>query len=142
MGNARLAFGESPWKVWIQAVPAAVVGNLLLRAGARALFDVPTEFAPLATPGPTVFFTVLGTIAGLGVAHMVGWFAAQPVRRFRQIAVTALVVSFGPDLWMFTAAGSQAFPGATVSAVLTLMLQHGLAAFVILWLLTMRAPSR
>ena len=142
MASTERAFGDNTWKVWLLTIGAAVIGNLLLRAGTLAVFDIPVEFVQLSTAVPTIFLTVVGVGAGLGVAHMVGWSAAQPVRLFRQIAIAALVVSFLPDLWMLTDAGADAFPGTTIPGVATLMLQHVLAASVILWMLTVRGqPS-
>ena len=142
MASSERVFGEYNWRVWLQTIVAAVIGNLLLRTGALAVFDIPTEFIQLTTPGPTIFLTVVGVGAGLAVALMIGGSAAQPIRLFRQIAIAALVVSFLPDLWMLTDAGVDAFPGATIPGVATLMLQHVLAASVILWMLTVRGqPS-
>ena len=68
--------------------------------------------------------------------------AAQPIRLFRIIAAGTLLVSFLPDLWMFTEAASGAFPGATVLAVGTLMMQHIVAAAIVVWMLTMRGSRR
>ena len=127
--------------VWAQTILLAVVGNLLLRMGALTIFDIPPEFPPLAMPGPTIFFSVIGVGAWLAVALLVGRSAAEPVRSFRRIAIAALLVSLVPDLWMLTDAAAEAFPGATLSAVVTLMLEHVLTAVVVVvWMLTVRAP--
>lgn len=142
MASSERTFGEYNSRIWLQTILAAVIGNLLLRAGALAVFNIPTEFIQVTTAGPTIFLTVVGVGAGLVVALMVGGSAAEPVRLFRQIAIVALVVSFLPDLWMLTDAGAGAFPGATIPGVVTLMLQHVLAASAILWMLTVKGqPS-
>ena len=131
--NTLAAAGPRAWAVWLRTILAAVAANLVLRAAGTAVFDVPPEFEPLATPGPTVFLTVVGVAAGLGVAAAVQKRSAQPVRLFQRIVVVALLLSLVPDLWMLTGAGGEAFPGATVAAVVILMVQHVAAAAVVLW---------
>ncbi|MYI75626.1 MAG: hypothetical protein F4057_10040, partial [Acidobacteria bacterium] len=52
--------GPRAWVVWLQTIVGAVAANLLLRAGALAVFDIPSEFEPLATAVPTLRFSVIG----------------------------------------------------------------------------------
>ena len=133
MTAARLAVaGPRAWVVWLRTILGAVAANLVLRAAALAVFDIPPEFEPLATAGPTVFLTVVGVAAGLGVALIVDKRSERPVPLFQRIVLVALLLSLVPDLWMLTESGSEAFPGATVPAVVTLMLQHAAAAAVVL----------
>ena len=137
MGAERLtAAGPGAWAVWLRTILGAVAANLVVRAAGLAAFDVPPEFEPLATAGPTVFLTVVGVAAGLGVAVAVDKRSGRPVPLFQRIVVVALLVSLLPDLWMLTDGGGQAFPGATVPAVVTLMAQHVAAAGVVLWSVT------
>ena len=134
MGADRLAAaGPRAWAVWLRTILGAVAANLVVRAGGLAVFDIPPEFEPLATAGPTVFLTVVGVVAGLGVAVAVEQLSERPVPLFRRIVGVALLVSLLPDLWMLTDSGSEALPGVTVPAVVTLMLQHAAAAAVVLW---------
>ena len=134
MGADRLAAaGPRAWAVWLRTILGAVAANLVVRAGGLAVFDIPPAFEPLATAGPTVFLTVVGGVAGLGVAVAVEQLSERPVPLFRRIVAVALLVSLLPDLWMLTDSGSEAFPGVTVPAVVTLMLQHVAAAAVVLW---------
>ena len=134
MGAERLAVtGARAWVVWLRTILGAVAVNLVLRAAALAVFDMPPEFEPLATAGPTVFLTVMGVAAGLGVALAVDSRSERPVPLFQQIVLVALLLSLVPDLWMLTESGGEAFPGATVPAVVTLMVQHVAAAAVVLW---------
>ena len=133
MGAERLAVtGPRAWVVWLRTILGAVAANLVLRAAALAVFDVPPEFESLATAGPTVFLTVVGVAAGLGVALIVDKRSERPVPLFQRIVVVALLLSLLPDLWLLTESGGEAFPGATVPAVMTLMLQHVAAAAVVL----------
>lgn len=125
--------GPRAWVVWLQTIVGAVAANLLLRAAALAVFDIPAEFEPLATAVPTILFTVIGVAAGLLVALAVDSTSANPVPLFRNIVIVALLLSLLPDLYMFTSSGAAAFPGATVPAVVTLMLQHVAAAAVVFW---------
>ncbi len=137
MAADRLATaGPRAWVVWLRTILGAVAANLVVRAAGLAAFDVPGEFEPLATAGPTVFLTVVGVAAGLGVAVAVRKRSARPVPLFQRIVVVALLVSLVPDLLMLTDGGAAAFPGATVAAVVILMVQHVAAAAVVLWSVT------
>ena len=133
MDTERLAAaGPRAWLVWLQTILGAVAANLLVRSASLAAFDIPPEFEPLASAGPTVFLTVVGTGAGLGVAVAINDLSERPVLLFRRIVIVALLLSLLPNLWMFTSSGSAAFPGCTVPAVVTLMVQHVAAAAIVL----------
>lgn len=136
--SASTSSVDSVWRLWFRTIVIAVVGNLALRLSALALFDIPAEFPPLAVPGATVFFTVAGVGAGLAVSHLVGRLSSQPMRLFRRIVIAALILSLIPDVWLLTDGAAEAFPGATLPAVITLMAQHVFAAFVVVWMRTMR----
>ena len=129
MSAERLAVGRA---VWFRTILAALAATLVVRAAALLVFDIPAEFEPLAMAVPTVFWTVVGVAAGLGVAVMTNRRSERPVPLFQRIVLVALLVSLLPDLWMLTASGSAAFPGATPAAVVTLMVQHVVAAAIVL----------
>ena len=134
MGVEKLAVaGPRAWMVWVRTILGAVAANLVVRAAAVLVFDIPPEFEPLATAGPTIFLTVIGVGAGLVAALTIDSLSDRPVPLFQRIVVVALLVSLVPDLYMLTSGGQEAFPGATVPAVITLMVQHVAAAAVVLW---------
>ena len=137
MSTDRLATaGPRAWVTWLRTILGAVAANLVVRAGGLAVFDIPPEFQPLAMAGPTVFLTVVGVGAGLGTAFAIDRMSERPVPLFRRIVVAALLLSLIPDFWLLTDGASEAFPGATVPAVVTLMAQHAAAAAVVLWSVT------
>ena len=129
MSAERLAVG---WAVWLRTILAAVAANLVLRAAALLVFDIPPEFEPLATAGPTIFLTTVGVAVGLGVALAIDRGSGNPLPLFRRVVLWALLISLLPDLYMLTGSGGAAFPGATVPGVTTLMLQHVAAAAIVL----------
>ena len=50
MGVERLAVtGPQAWIVWLRTILGAMAANLVLRAAALAVFDIPPGFEPLAT---------------------------------------------------------------------------------------------
>ena len=133
MSADRLAVaGPRAWRLWLRTVLGALAATLAVRAAALGAFDIPVEFQPLAVTGPTMFLTVVGVGAGLVVAVVVDRVSERPVPLFRRIAVAALLVSLLPDFWLLTESGAEAFPGATVTAVVTLMVQHVAAATVVI----------
>ena len=133
--------GGSVWWAGLLTISASVVATLVVRALALALFDISPEFEPLATAGRTVILTVIFVFLAVLVFAAVRRFAARPARLFRNIAVVALLLSLVPDLFMLTDGGSAAFPGASGVAVAVLIVQHVVAATVVVWMLTMRRPS-
>lgn len=142
MGAERLAAtGPRAWRIWLRTILGALVATLVVRAASLAVFDISSEFQPLATAGPTVFLTVVGVVAALVVAVLVNRRSEQPVPLFRRIAVGALLLSLLPDLFMLTESGAAAFPGATFPAVVTLMVQHVAAAAVVIGVAGRPSPA-
>ena len=141
MGADRLAAaGPRAWRIWLRTILGALAATLAVRAVALSAFDIPVEFQPLAVTGSTMFLTVVGVGAGLVVAVVVDRLSERPVPLFRRIAVAALLVSLLPDFWLLTESGAEAFPGATVPAVVTLMAQHVAAAAIVIWVAARPIP--
>jgi len=130
------------WWTGLQTIIGSVVAALAVRAVALPVLGVPSDFPPLISPAPTIFFTVVGVTLGVAVFAGVRRVASQPVRLFRIVATVALGLSFLPDVWLLTDATGSTFPGATISAVGTLMAQHVVVAAVVVWMLTMRGAGQ
>lgn len=105
----------------------AVAANLAVQAGARALFAIPNAFLPL-TPGPTGVFTVGGVLGAVALFTLLDRFVSQPLRRFRQIALVALLLSFIPDLLLLQP--SSPFGQVSMLTVIVLMIEHVVAWFI------------
>ena len=100
------------------AALAAVVVNVLVRALAIALFDIPDDFEHIALRA-VILSTLVGVVAAGLVFAVVARLARDPVRTFTIVAAVALVLSFAAPL-------SLGFDEA--AAVGTLMLMHVLTA--------------
>ena len=125
--GARRSLG-SGWKrllvVGAGLVLTATLANVVIAMALRNGLGVPTAFQPLATPGVASL-----TIAGMiGATLVFGWVARSqpdPRRAFVLIATAGLIVSWLPDLVIWTTA---VFPGTTTRGILSLMALHVVAA--------------
>ncbi len=129
---------ERLWVVGLRTLVASIIATLVVRQAAVATIDIPTEFPPLAEPGPTVFFTAVAVFGATGVFAVLQRRSDRPEYLFRWIALGVLLLSSLPDLWLLSDGAAGAFPGATPTAVGVLMLMHVVAAAVIVWFLTVR----
>lgn len=128
------------WVAGLKALVGSIIATLAVRWAAVATLDIPTEFPPLAGPGPTIFFTAVGALGATGVFGVVHRRADRPEYLFRWIAVGVLLLASLPDLWLLSDGAAGAFPGATLTGVGVLTLMHVVAAAVIVWFLTVRGP--
>ncbi len=126
------------WVAGLKALAGAIIATLAVRWAAVATLDIPTEFPPLAGPGPTIFFTTMGALGATAVFGVLRRRSERPEYLFRWIALGVLLLSSLPDLWLLSDGAAGAFPGATPTAVGVLMLMHVVAAAVIVWFLTVR----
>lgn len=124
------------WKRGVNATVFAAVGNLVVWWLGVSLLPIPADFPPLAGAGPTIFFTTVGALGAAAVFAIVRRVGNRPGFLFRRIAAVVLLFSFIPDLWLLTASGRDAVPGANAPAVILLMILHVVAAGVIVWALT------
>lgn len=118
------------------AAVAAVVANVLVRAAAIALFDIPEAFEHLALRA-VIVSTLAGVLAAGLVYAVIVRRAANPDRTFTIVAAVALVLSFAAPL----SVGLQdppEYPGTDAAAVGTLMAMHVAAAAIVVAVFTRR----
>jgi hypothetical protein len=104
------------------AAVAAVVVNVLVRALAVALFDIPDSFEHIELRA-VVTSTLIGVLAAALVYAIVARVADDPKRTFTIVAVIALVLSLAAPL-------SLGFD--ETAAVLTLVAMHVLTASIVI----------
>jgi hypothetical protein len=122
------------------AAAAATAANVLLRALAIAILDIPQpEFEPLALRA--VILSTLGGVAAAGVAAAItARLSRNPARTFLIVAAVALVASLYPPLSLGLADPPEN-PGTDAGSVGTLMAMHVVAAAISVPIL-IRALSR
>jgi hypothetical protein len=113
----------------VVAAVVAVVANLLLRAVAVAVFDIPQpEFEPLQVRA-VVTSTAGGVIAAGVVFAVVARFARDPVRVFVIVAAVALVLSLWAPISLGIADPPEN-PGTDAGSIGTLIVMHVVAAAI------------
>ena len=95
------------WWVGLGVLVASVMVNLLVRSAVLALF--PTQ---ILTSDHIILLTVIGVLGAILVFALVAKRAARPITLYRRIAGVALLLSFAPDLLLFTAGFSVIVVGA------------------------------
>ena len=105
----------------------AAVVNVIISLIARSAFDVSDDFQPL-TPGPIVMWSILGALIGAA-----GWRAfvnrgAGSRALLNKLVPIVVVLSFIPDVILLV---TDAMPGTTTAAVLSLMLMHLVTAVIV-----------
>jgi hypothetical protein len=111
------------------AAAAATVANVVLRAVAVAVFDIPQpEFEPLQLRA--VILSTVGGVAAAGVAFaLVVRLARNPVRTYAIVAAAALVASLYAPLSLALADPPEN-PGTDAESVGTLIAMHAVAAAI------------
>ena len=111
----------------VVAAVAAVLANLLLRAVAVAVFDIPQpEFEPLQVRA-VVVSTAGGVVAAGVVFAIVARLARDPVRVFVIVAAVALVLSLWAPISLGLADPPEN-PGTDAGSIGTLIVMHVVAA--------------
>lgn len=106
---------------------AAVVNAAIALIASRVL-PIPAGFEPMGLPR-VVGFTLLGGVLATLTFALIQRVSAHPQRTFLRVAVTALLLSFVPDVALLVR--PEAVAGTTVPGVLVLMLMHVVAAALI-----------
>jgi hypothetical protein len=119
------------WLGGLVTIVLSVIGNLILLWIANLLVDIPPEFAPLGSLRISIF-TVAFLIPAIIVYAILAAKAEHPIRTYQRIGWIFLIVSFIPDIAMLYV---DFMPGATVTAVIILMLTHVVAGLIALYLL-------
>ena len=132
----QVAMGKI-WWVGLLAIALAVLVNFLVRSVALVVLNVDPGFVPLASPS-FLPLTIFGSLAAVLVYALVGWLAKRrPITTYRIVSVIALLLSFVPDLALFSGT-----PGANAGTVGTLMLMHVLTAVIVVGMLTTLARKQ
>jgi hypothetical protein len=118
------------------AAVAAVVANVVLRAIAVAVFDIPDAFEHLALRA-VIVSTLVGVIAAGAVYAVVARFAKDPARTFTIVAVVALVLSLLAPLSVGLEDPPE-YPGTDAGSIGTMMAMHVVAAVIAIAALTRR----
>jgi hypothetical protein len=116
------------------AVAAVVVANVLVRALAIAVFDIPQpEFEPLALRA--VILSSAGAVAAAGLVFaLVTRLARDPVRTYLIVAAVALVASLYAPLSLGLEDPPEN-PGTDAGSVGTLIAMHVVAAAISVYVL-------
>jgi glucose dehydrogenase len=118
----------------VLAAVAAVVANVLLRALAVAVFDIPDEFEHLA-PRAVIVSTLAGVVAAGLVFAVIARVGSNPDRTFTIVAVVALVLSLGAPLSVGLEDPPE-YPGTDAASIGTMMAMHVVAAAIAIATLT------
>lgn len=119
---------------------AAVVANVLLRALAIAVLDIPDEFEHLALRA-VIVSTLAGVVAAGLVYAVIARRAQDPVRTFRIVAVVALLLSLLAPLSVGLEDPPE-YPGTDAGSVGTLMAMHVVAATIAIVVFSRAGRSR
>ncbi|WP_247730554.1 DUF6069 family protein [Halovivax limisalsi] len=104
----------------VATVVALVANGVIL--GAVLATELVAPIDPLSI-GPVALFTILGVAGATLVFGVLTRRSDRPNRTFLLLAAAVLVLSFGPDLWLW-----QSDPAATMGAVAVLMVMHAVVA--------------
>ena len=118
------------------AAVAATVANVLLRAIAIAVFDIPDAFEHLALRA-VILSTVLAMIAAGLLYWIIARLSGNPDRTFTIVALIALVLSLVAPLTVGLEEPPE-YPGTDAASVGTLMAMHVVAAVIAIAALTRR----
>jgi glucose dehydrogenase len=110
------------------AAVAAVVANVLLRAVAIAVFDIPSEFEHLALRA-VILSTLAGVLAAGLVYALIARSATNPARTFTIVAIVALLLSLLAPLSVGLEDPPE-YPGTDAASIGTMMAMHVVAATI------------
>ncbi len=136
------AAGTTRWRRLLAVGAAAVVtsalANVVVAQALAAILQVPSAFQPLETP-TVASFTVVGVTAAILSFAALARLTANPIRAFTILAAIGLVITWVPDVLLYT---SGSFPGTTAAGVLSLASLHLVAATIVILLVRRFGVSR
>jgi hypothetical protein len=106
--NEQIDFSRL-WWVGLLLIVTTVVINFVMYSAVLVLF--PTTKVELV---PLIFYTGLGTLGAVLVFALVGWLAPHPIPLYRMLAGGVLLLSFVPDIVLFTTGASVIMVGAYI----------------------------
>ena len=121
------------WWVGLIAIGASLVVNLVIRAISMAIYNLPTDFAPLGI-GPVIFWSIVTGIGAVVVFWLVARFSRNPARNFLLIGFLVYIATFYPD-WFILSGGSRPFKDTNPYTVGTLITMHAAEAIIMICLL-------
>jgi hypothetical protein len=116
------------WLTGLIVIVIATLVNALLNVLALSFLSISTKFMQLH--GPVIPFTIAGSLGAVLAFALIVRLTRRPILLYRIIATVVLVLSLIPDL------GLRSAPGASVSAIGTLMVMHTLTYLICVGLLT------
>ena len=122
-------------RVWLAGGAALVISllaNAIVRTVMVVIFPISPLFRALSTWDTIIIFTLVGVFGATVVFAILARLTKQAIKLFRWLAAFLLLLSFVPNILMLTYNG----PGATVPAVISLMVMHVITAGITVGLLT------
>ncbi|HLZ63044.1 MAG TPA: DUF6069 family protein [Ktedonosporobacter sp.] len=118
------------WLVGLFAIIASVIVTAVIAIAARSLLLIHAS-----TTQRVGVFTVIGALGAVLVFALVARFSRRPIRLFRIIATVVLVLTFIPDLALFSFLGGAA-------SVTVLLLMHVATYLICVGMLTTMTRAR
>jgi hypothetical protein len=123
--------------IGLATVVAAVLANVAVYFLGDALIGYDPDFLILQTVEPTISMTAMLAVVAVGLYAALLRFTRRPARIFAIVSAVLLVLSIVPDFTYIPTV-----EGSTNGQVAVLVLQHIVAAAVIVWMLTALARPR
>ena len=123
--------------IGLATVVASVLANVVFYFLAGTVVDYHPDFPPLANASGTNFFTTFFAIGAVLVYAGLRRWTRNPARNFTIVSAVVLALSIIPDLTIIPPS-----EGASNGQTTVLILQHVVAATVIVWMLTNLTRSR
>ena len=146
MSNSAVSAGKLPVKRVLMAGGIAIVGsviaNLIVFWLGGMLAQPNPDFQPLASPMPTIIFTVGFLGIATGVYAVINAVASNPVRVWTIVAWVALIVGLIPDFMLLINPSGMPMGTPTVGAVIVLIVMHFVAFAITMWAFTKWAHQR